>query len=227
MRAPHFAARLLSRARVAVQNLRDGFMKESDFPRLQSAAEKLQSAMIYMDDTPGLRLFEFMARARKAVVTHKAGLIIIDYVQLMSSGTKRGMENRVLEITEITGGIKKIARELEIPIIMLAQLNRNAENRPMGKPRLADLRESGSIEQDSDIVAFIHRAEVYAVDEDQKRELEGEATLIVAKHRNGPVGDLPLTFMKEYTRFENRAGETLYSNNAVHRQGNLNGKARI
>ena len=211
---------LLSRSRVAVQHLRDGFMKEADFPRMTAASKALIAAKIFIDDTPGLRLFEFMARARKARVTLGVGLIIIDYVQLMSSGTKRGMENRVLEITEITGGIKKIARELEVPVIMLAQLNRNAENRPQGKPRLADLRESGSIEQDSDIVAFIHRAEMYAQDDEQKLELEGQATLIVAKHRNGPVGDLPLTFMKEYTRFENRAGENFVSNNTTHRQEN-------
>lgn len=217
---------LLSRSRVAVQHLRDGFMKEADFPRMTAAANALMAAHIYIDDTPGLRLFEFMARARKARVTQGVGLIIIDYVQLMSSGTKRGLENRVLEITEITGGIKKIARELGVPVIMLAQLNRNAENRPQGKPRLADLRESGSIEQDSDIVAFIHRAEMYAHDEEQRLELEGEATLIVAKHRNGPVGDLPLTFMKNITRFENRAGEDFVSNNASHRQANRKGGAR-
>jgi replicative DNA helicase len=210
---------LLSRARIPLQKLRDGHMSERQFDHLHASALTLTNAAIYIDDTPGLRLFELMARARKARVTLRVELIIIDYVQLMSSGTKRGLENRVLEITEITGGIKKLARELEIPIIMLAQLNRNAENRPLGKPRLADLRESGSIEQDSDIVAFIHRPEMYVHDEEEKAELEGKATLIVAKHRNGPVGDLPLTFLKECTRFENCAGEEFYSNNVAHRQG--------
>lgn len=215
---------LLSRSRIALQRLRDGHLKDADLPRLERTANELSAAPIYIDDTPGLRLFEFMARARKARVSMKVGLIIIDYVQLMASGTKRGMENRVLELTEITGGIKKIARELGIPVIMLAQLNREADKRPGGIPRLADLRESGSFEQDSDIVAFIHRPEMHEANEEKRAELEGQATVIIAKHRNGPRGPFPLTFLAELTRFENPAGEMRQSNNPEHRQGNLNGK---
>jgi replicative DNA helicase len=213
---------LLSRSRIPLQKLRDGMLKQTDLPKIKKVSEDLAGAPLYIDDTPGLRLFEFMARARKARVTFNVGLIIIDYAQLMSSGTRRGSENRVLELTEITGGIKMMARELKIPIIQLAQLNREADKRPGGKPRLADLRESGSFEQDSDIVAFIYRAEYYASTEEQKHELEGEAELIVPKHRGGPTvtpDGLPLTFIKEFTRFENRPGEMLYSNNVAHRQG--------
>lgn len=214
---------LLRRGRVNLRSVRSGMLKDADLPKIRSVGEEFKAApIIYVDDTPGLRLFEFTARARRVKMRHNVALIVIDYLQLMSSGTKRGADNRVMEITELTAGIKKIARELDIPILCLAQVNRDAEKRPNAKPRLADLRESGSIEQDSDIVAFIWRAEVYAHSEEQKQELQGQADLIVAKHRNGPDGDVALTFIKEYASFQDRATESgehvpLYSNNPERR----------
>jgi replicative DNA helicase len=130
-------------------------------------------------------------------------------LQLLRSTTRRAQDNRQLEISEISGGIKALAKELNLPIIVIAQLNRQPDARAQqgGRPRLSDLRESGSIEQDADLVGLLVRAEYYETDEDAKQEKVGEADLIIAKQRNGPTGDVPLTFLKEFTRFENRARE--------------------
>jgi replicative DNA helicase len=132
-------------------------------------------------------------------------MIVIDYLQLCRSTSRRAQDNRQLEIAEVSAGIKALAKELDIPIIVLAQLNRNPEARSGGRPRLSDLRESGSIEQDADVVSLLVRAEYYAEDEEGKEEKENQATLIIAKQRNGPVGDVPLVFLKKYTRFETSA----------------------
>jgi replicative DNA helicase len=135
---------------------------------------------------------------------------VIDYLQLLRSTSRRGQENRQIEISEISAGIKGLAKELNIPIVVAAQLNRNPENRTgdsKGRPRLSDLRESGSIEQDADLVGLLVRQEYYADTEEEKDETEGKADLIIAKQRNGPTGDVPLTFIKEFTRFEDRARE--------------------
>ena len=135
---------------------------------------------------------------------------MIDYLQLLRSTSRRGQENRQIEISEISAGIKGLAKELNIPIIVAAQLNRNPENRTgdsKGRPRLSDLRESGSIEQDADLVGLLVRQEYYADTEEEKDEMEGKAELIIAKQRNGPTGDIALTFRKEFTRFEDRARE--------------------
>ncbi len=196
---------LCSRARVNLSKVRDGFMNENDFHNLTVAASQLAESKIFIDDTAGLSVLELRAKARRLKAQHDIQLIAIDYLQLLRSPTKRAQENRQLEIAEISSGVKALAKELNIPIIVLAQLNRNPEARKGGKPVLSDLRESGAIEQDADLVGLLVRSEYYAEDEEQRQELRGEAELIIAKQRNGPVGEVPLTFLKEYTRFVDRA----------------------
>ncbi len=201
---------LCSGARVNLRKARDGFLADSDFDKLTTAAAKLAEAEIYIDDTPGLTILELRAKARRLKSKHDVGLIVIDYLQLLRSTSRRGQDNRQIEISEISAGIKGLAKELSIPIIVAAQLNRNPENRTgdsKGRPRLSDLRESGSIEQDADLVGLLVRQEYYADTEEEKDETEGKADLIIAKQRNGPTGDVALTFRKEFTRFEDRARE--------------------
>ena len=201
---------LCSRARVNLGNVRNGFLSERDFPALTAAASKLAESKFFIDDTPGLSILELRAKARRLKSQHDIAVIFIDYLQLLRSTSKRAQDNRQLEIAEISSGLKGLAKELNIPIVVLAQLNRNPEGRTgasLGRPRLSDLRESGSIEQDADVVGLLIRDEYYADTEEDKKEAEGKATLIIAKQRNGPVGDIPLTFLKEFTRFENRARE--------------------
>jgi replicative DNA helicase len=199
---------LCSRARVNLGNVRNGFLSERDFPALTAAASKLADSKFFIDDTPGLSILELRAKARRLKSQHQIEAIFIDYLQLLRSTSKRAQDNRQLEIAEISSGLKGLAKELNIPIVVLAQLNRNPEGRTgeaKGRPRLSDLRESGSIEQDADLVGLLVREEYYADTEEDKKASEGKATLIIAKQRNGPVGDVPLTFLKEFTRFENRA----------------------
>lgn len=201
---------LCSRARVNLGSVRNGFLAERDFPALTAAASKLAESKIFIDDTPGLSILELRAKARRLSSQHGIKAIFIDYLQLLRSTSKRAQDNRQLEIAEISSGLKALSKELKIPIVVLAQLNRNPEQRSgesKGRPRLSDLRESGSIEQDADVVGLLVREEYYAENDEQKKESEGKATLIIAKQRNGPVGDVPLTFLKEFTRFENRARE--------------------
>ena len=199
---------LCSLARVNLGNIRNGFLSERDFPALMAAAAKLAAAKIFIDDTSGLSILELRAKARRMKSQHDIQAIFIDYLQLVRSTSKRAQDNRQLEIAEISSGLKALSKELNIPIVVLAQLNRNPESRTgesKGRPRLSDLRESGSIEQDADIVALLIRDEYYADTDEAKEELAGKATLIIAKQRNGPVGDVNLTFLKEFTRFEDRA----------------------
>jgi replicative DNA helicase len=173
-----------------------------------AGAAKLAAAKVFIDDTSGLSILELRAKARRLKSQHDIQAIFIDYLQLVRSTSRRAQDNRQLEIAEISAGLKALAKELNIPIVVLAQLNRNPEQRTgdtKGRPRLSDLRESGSIEQDADIVALLVREEYYADTDEAKEELAGKATLIIAKQRNGPVGDVPLTFLKEFTRFEDRA----------------------
>jgi len=188
----------------------NGFLTERDFPALQSAASKLAESKIFIDDTPGLSILELRATSRRLKSQYDIQAIFIDYLQLLRSTSRRAQDNRQLEIAEISSGIKGLAKELNIPIVVLAQLNRNPESRSgdsKGRPRLSDLRESGSIEQDADVVGLLVREEYYADTDEEKEAASGKATLILAKQRNGPVGDVPLTFLKEFTRFENRARE--------------------
>jgi replicative DNA helicase len=196
---------LCSRARVNLQKVRDGFLAERDFPSLTAAASKLAEAQIFIDDSAGLSILELRAKARRLKAQKDIRLIVVDYLQLLRSTTRRAQDNRQLEISEISAGLKGLAKELKIPIIVIAQLNRQPEARTGGKPRLSDLRESGSIEQDADLVGLLVRPEIYEEDEDARAEKAGEAELIIAKQRNGPVGEIALTFLKEFTRFEDRA----------------------
>jgi len=198
---------LCSRAKVNLQRVRDGFLSERDFPSLTNAAAKLAGAKLYIDDTPGLSVIELRARARRMKSQFDIQLIIIDYLQLLRSTSRRAQDNRQLEISEISGGVKALAKELNVPIVVVAQLNRQPDVRGGGRPRLSDLRESGSIEQDADLVGLLVRPELYQTDDEAKEEKAGEAELIIAKQRNGPTGDVALTFLKEYTRFENRHRE--------------------
>lgn len=194
---------LCSKARVDAQKVRTGYLSESDWPKLTVAAGKLAEAPIFIDDTPAISVLEIRAKARRLKVEHNIALIIIDYLQLMSS-LKR-TENRQQEISEITRSLKSLARELDIPIIALSQLSRASETRPDSRPRLSDLRDSGSIEQEADLVIFIFREEYYEPD---NPEVRGVAEINIGKQRNGPTGTLRLAFIKEYTRFENLAKRT-------------------
>jgi replicative DNA helicase len=196
---------LCSRARVNLQKVRDGFLGERDFPSLTAAASKLAEAKIFIDDSASLTILELRAKARRLKAQQDVQLIIIDYLQLLRSTSRRAQDNRQLEISEISAGLKGLSKELKIPVIVVAQLNRQPEQRTGGKPRLSDLRESGSIEQDADLVGLLVRPEMYEEDEEARQEKSGEAELIIAKQRNGPVGEIPLTFLKEFTRFEDRA----------------------
>ncbi len=199
---------LCSQARVNLKNVRNGFMAERDFHNLTTAASKIAESKILIDDTAGLSILELRAKARRMKSQHDIKLIVIDYLQLLRSDSKRGKDNRQIEIMEISNGVKALAKELNIPILVLAQLNRNPDSRTgdsKGRPRLSDLRESGSIEQDADLVGLLMRDEYYADTEEEKEEKKGKATLVIAKQRNGPVGDVDLTFLSDFTRFEDRA----------------------
>jgi replicative DNA helicase len=197
---------LCSRARVDLQSVRNGFLTDRDFPKLTTAASELAAAKMFIDDTPGLTITELRAKSRRMKSQYDIQLIVIDYLQLLRSMSRRAQDNRQLEISEISGGIKALAKELNLPIIVIAQLNRQPDARANqgGRPRLSDLRESGSIEQDADLVGLLVRSDYYDTDDDAKNEAASEAELIIAKQRNGPTGDVLLTFLKKYTRFEAR-----------------------
>jgi replicative DNA helicase len=198
---------LCSRARVNMKKIRSGMLARAEHGKLNDAAAALSESRIFIDDTPSLTILELRAKARRLRDRHRVEFIAIDYLQLCRSTSRRGQDNRQIEISEISAGIKALAKELEIPVMVLAQLNRQPEQRGGGKPRMSDLRESGSLEQDADVVSLLVRPEVYEEDEDTRADLAGKAELIIAKQRNGPIGEVPLTFIKEYTRFENAAFE--------------------
>jgi replicative DNA helicase len=194
---------LCSEAPIDAQRLRIGDLKDDDWKRLVQAAERLSSAPIFIDDTPGITVAEMRAKARRLKVEQNLSLIVIDYLQLMSgqSGSGRS-ENRQQEISEISRSLKSLARELSVPVIALSQLSRGVESRQSKKPMLSDLRESGSLEQDADIVAFLYREDYYNPDTESKNLAE----LIIAKHRNGPVDTLVLNFQKQFTKFSDYSG---------------------
>jgi len=183
--------------------LRTGKFLDEDWARINSAVALMADAPIYIDETAALTCTEIRARARRLKREHGLGLVVVDYLQLMQ-GTGRVSENRATEISEISRSLKALAKELNVPVIALSQLNRAVESRPNKKPVMSDLRESGAIEQDADVIAFIYRDEVY----DPETPRKGIADIIIAKQRNGPIGDLPLTFLGEYTRFENFVSQT-------------------
>jgi replicative DNA helicase len=195
---------LTSEARVDAQRLRKGMLRDDDFPRLARAAGILSSAPVYIDDTPGITMLEMRSKARRLKADADLGLIIVDYLQLMQGPANS--ESRQQEVSMISRGLKGLAKELNVPVMALSQLSRAPEQRAgedKGRPQLSDLRESGAIEQDSDVILFIYRPEVYfgPVDKDGN-SLEGRAEIIVGKQRNGPIGSVNLFFHKQYTRFE-------------------------
>lgn len=190
---------LCAEARVDSNRLRRGALQDSDWPKLSHALGRLAEAPIFIDDTAQLSVMEMRAKCRRLQSKHGLGLVIVDYLQLMQP-VKR-TDNRVQEISEISRSLKILARDLEVPVLAVSQLSRNVEYRSDKRPLLADLRESGAIEQDSDLVIFIYRDEVYNPDSPQK----GIAEIHVAKHRNGPIGKIELTFLEHYTKFADLA----------------------
>ena len=193
---------LASESFVDLHRLRSGNLRDEDFPRLSKAAGSLSSAKIWIDDTPALTLLELRSKARRLKAEHDTGLILVDYLQLLRGPADS--ENRQAEISFISRSLKALARELQLPVIALSQLSRAPEQRGGDRrPMLSDLRDSGAIEQDADLVVFLYRAEMYAHLADKPEFQEGVAEAILAKHRNGPTGTVKLMFRKECTRFEN------------------------
>ncbi|HPC04604.1 MAG TPA: replicative DNA helicase [Syntrophales bacterium] len=202
MSKEQLAMRMLSsEARVDAQRLRKGFLGETDWPRLTTAAGALSEAKLFIDDTAAITVLEMKAKARRLKAERGLGLVVLDYLQLM-----RGRDqspSREQEISEISRSLKALAKELSVPVVALSQLNRQVEARSDRRPQMADLRESGAIEQDADVILFIYRDEVYNRSEDNPEK--GIAEIIIGKQRNGPTGKIKLAFLKEFTRFENLA----------------------
>lgn len=192
---------LCSYAKIDAHKVRTGFLSASDWPKLTQAASKLSEAPIFIDDTPAISVMELRAKARRLKSQYDIKLIILDYMQLMRGS--QGIDNRQQEISEISRSLKALARELNVPVIAISQLSRAVESRTDHRPQLSDLRESGAIEQDADVVVLLLREEYYNPTEDN----QGLAEVILAKQRNGPVGSVSLVFIKEYTRFENLTGK--------------------
>lgn len=197
---------IASEVRINAHNLRTGKFKAEDGARVVRNIHRLKKAPMYIDDTPGISILELRAKARRLKNEKNIGMIIIDYLQLINSSTS--MESREREISTISRSLKGLAKELNIPVIALSQLNRAVETRTDKKPMLSDLRESGSIEQDADVVLFLYRPEVYGITSYQSGDMAGEQTegvaeVIISKHRNGPIGEVKLKFLKDYARFEN------------------------
>ncbi len=206
MSAGQLTQRILgSEARVSLSRIRSGKVSEADWGMIADASAKLSKLEMFIDDTPGLSIMEARAKARRelrhVIGTDKEGLIIVDYLQLMQPPQVRRDGNRAVEVGEISRGLKIMAKEMDMPVIALSQLNRAVEMRGKKRPMLADLRESGSIEQDADIVMFIDRSMDETEAEENGRPELGKAELLVAKHRNGALRDIPLSFNPEFTRF--------------------------
>jgi replicative DNA helicase len=216
MSAEQLAARILSEAsEVPSEQIRRGDMTETEFRRFVDAAKTLESCPLFIDDTPALPISQLAARARRLKRTHGLDVLIIDYLQLVRPASAK--DSRVNEVSEITQGLKAIAKELDIPVIALSQLSRQVENRDDKRPQLADLRESGSIEQDADVVMFVFREEYYkerekpgdhdlekmALWQDEMERLHGKAEIVIGKQRHGPIGTVELSFEGRFTRFGN------------------------
>jgi len=195
---------LCARGRIDSQRMRRNTLREEDYQRLMTACNDLSEAPIYIDDTPGLNLLQLRSKARRMKDKHDIGAIVIDYLQLMSAGGR--VESRQLEVSEISRGVKAMAREIDVPVLCLSQLNRAAEQREGHRPRMSDLRESGSIEQDADVVMMLHREEYYHKAEpewaEQNPDKAGVAEVIIAKQRNGPTGVVTLGWNAQSTRFQ-------------------------
>jgi len=191
---------LCSEARVDASRLRTGHLLDGEWEKVMRGAEKLFEAEIFIDDTPAISVLEMRAKARRLKAEHNIGMIVVDYLQLMrGSGSP---ESRQQEISEISRSLKALAKELSVPVVALSQLNRGLESRTDKRPMMSDLRESGAIEQDADVIMFVYRDEVYNKD---NPDVRGKAEIIIGKQRNGPIGTVNLTFLGEYTRFENYA----------------------
>ncbi|KEC54322.1 replicative DNA helicase [Bartonella rochalimae] len=219
MSSEQLATRIISeQIEVSSSNIRRGNISEEQFAKLLRIMNRLQKVPLYIDQTGGISITQLAARARRLKRQHGLDVLIIDYIQLMTSNSKRSSESRVQEITEITTGLKALAKELNVPIIALSQLSRQVENRTDKRPQLSDLRESGSIEQDADVVIFVYREEYYLKNEEPKiggpehlkwqasmDEVFGKADIIVAKQRHGPTGIVKLSFQADFTRFSDLA----------------------
>ncbi len=190
---------LCSESRVDSQRLRTGFLKDRDWPKLTKAAGDLSEAPIFIDDTAGITVLEMRAKCRRLKTEHDIGLVVVDYLQLMQG--RSSAERREQEISEISRSLKAMAKELDVPVMALSQLNRSLENRTDKHPKLSDLRESGAIEQDADVICFIYRDEIYNSSETNPKK--GLAEIIIGKQRNGPTGRFELTFIDRHTSFEN------------------------
>lgn len=201
MSVQQLAQRLLcSEARVSSHRLRTGRLSDEEWQRLSEWTGKLFEAPIFIDDTPGISVMEMRAKARRAKAEHNIGLIIVDYLQLMTASERFG--SREQEIAHISRSLKGLAKELDIPVVACSQLSRAVESRTDKRPQLSDLRESGSIEQDADVVMFLYRPEVYGITDEEGNAQEGVAEVIIGKQRSGPIGNVFLTFVGEYLRFE-------------------------
>jgi replicative DNA helicase len=212
MSAQQLVHRLLfARAHFDFNRIREGFKPEKgELTKIKRVTEEIGHSHLFIDDTPGLSIGDLRAKARRRKRDSDIRLIAIDYLQLMRSKSKQADNSREREIAEISAGIKGIAKELDIPVIVLAQLNRGPESRTgssPGLPRMSDLRESGSIEQDADLIGLLYRPAYYADDEEKKKEEAGKAELVLAKNRNGETGQVHLTFLENFMRFESRADE--------------------
>ncbi len=192
---------LCAEASIDSSRLRIGELEDNDWEKLIWAADSLSRADIFIDDTPGITVMEMRAKARRLKVEHNLQLIVIDYLQLMQGSGKKSGENRQQELSDISRSLKALARELNVPVIALSQLSRSVESRQVKRPMLSDLRESGALEQDADLVAFLYREDYY----DKETENKNITELIIAKHRNGPVDTVKLFFHKQFTRFANLA----------------------
>ena len=195
---------LCAAARVDSQKFRAGYLNQEERRKLNQALHELVQAPLYIDDTPGAHLMDMHAKLRRLQTERKLGLVIVDYLQLMTAGAR--FENRNQEVSALSRGMKMLAKELNCPVMVLSQLSRAVENRQGDhRPQLSDLRDSGSIEQDADVVAFVFREEVY---QPKNENLRGLAELIIGKQRNGPLGTVNLVFLHAQTKFENRAEDT-------------------
>jgi replicative DNA helicase len=187
---------------ISSTKLRTGFIRDNEWGALTESANRLSELPIFIDDSSSISVIEMKAKCRRLKKKHGLTLVIVDYLQLIQG--RRSAESRQLEISEVSRSLKALAKDLNVPVVALSQLNRKVEDRPNKKPQLADLRESGAIEQDADVIAFIYRDEVYNPESTENRNI---ADIIVAKQRNGPTGSLKLTFLKDVTRFRNYTEE--------------------
>jgi replicative DNA helicase len=198
-----FLRMLTAEARIDAHRLRGGFLGERDWGKLSQAIGTLSEAKIFIDDSPSIGVLEMRAKCRRLAAEHGLHMVIVDYIQLMQGRGR--FENRTLELASISRSMKGLAKELRVPIVVLSQLSRAPESRSDHRPQLSDLRESGALEQDADVVMFIYREDLYADKNQPPTEQEGVAELIVGKQRNGPTGVVKLAFIREFTRFENLA----------------------